>query len=48
LKVGVEANLVVSKQPSVVEALRYHEEPEYLINHGKLVDQAAALALARA
>jgi cytosine/creatinine deaminase len=48
LKVGVEANLVVSKQPSVVEALRYHEEPEYLISHGKLVDQAAALALARA
>jgi len=38
LKVGATANLVVMKEPSVMEALRYHEQPLYVISHGKLVD----------
>jgi len=38
LKVGATANLVVMKEPNVVEALRYHEQPLYVISHGKLVD----------
>ncbi len=38
LKVGSEANLVVLSQPSVIEALRFHEAPLYIISHGKLVD----------
>ena len=38
LKVGAPANLVVLNQPSVIEALRFHEAPAYTISHGKLVD----------
>jgi cytosine deaminase len=38
LRVGATANLVVLKEPSVVEALRYHEQPAAVISHGKLVD----------
>jgi cytosine deaminase len=48
LKVGATANLVVMKQNSVVEAMRYHEEPKYVISHGKLVEAGAAEALAKA
>ncbi|MGC9124542.1 MAG: amidohydrolase family protein, partial [Caldisericaceae bacterium] len=39
LKVGSNANLVVLKQPNVLEALRYHEEPEFVINNGKVIDR---------
>ena len=39
LKVGSEANLVVLDQPNVLEALRFHEKPIYVISHGKLIDQ---------
>jgi cytosine/creatinine deaminase len=39
LKVGSPANLVVLDQPNVLEALRFHERPSYVISHGKLVDQ---------
>jgi len=39
LKIGDEANLVVLDQPNVLEALRFHERPSYVISHGKLVDQ---------
>mgnify|MGYP002681161177 FL=1 len=40
LKKGAPANLVVLDQPNVLEALRYHEKPVYVISHGKLIDQA--------
>jgi cytosine/creatinine deaminase len=39
LKIGALANLVVLDQPNVLEALRFHERPSYVISHGKLVDQ---------
>ena len=39
LKVGVPAHLVVLNQPNVLEALRYHERPAYVISHGKLVEK---------
>jgi len=39
LKVGAEANLVVLDQPNVLEALRFHERPSYVISQGKLVNQ---------
>ena len=39
VKVGAPANLVILTQPSVLEALRYHEAPAYVISHGKLIDQ---------
>jgi cytosine deaminase len=39
LKTGAEANLVVLDQPNVLEALRFHEKPAFVISHGKLVDQ---------
>jgi cytosine deaminase len=40
LQVGAPANLVVLRQPNVIEALRFHEAPAYTISHGKLVDAA--------
>ena len=46
LKEGVTANLVVMKQNSVVEAMRYHDEPKYVISHGKLVEPGTAEAMA--
>jgi cytosine deaminase len=39
LKVGAPANIVVLDEPNVLEALRNHEAPVYVISHGKLVDQ---------
>jgi cytosine deaminase len=46
LKIGAEANLVVLGQPNVLEALRYHEAPRFVLSHGKLVDQNKVAALA--
>jgi cytosine deaminase len=46
LKVGVTANLVVLNQPNVLESLRFHEAPAYVISHGKLVNQDAMKKLA--
>ena len=40
LKVGALANLVVLDQPNVLEALRFHERPSFVISHGKVIDQA--------
>jgi len=37
LKVGKTANLVVLRHESVLEALRWHDEPLHVISHGKLV-----------
>ncbi len=39
LKVGAIANFVVLDQPNVLEALRFHEKPAYVVSHGKLIDQ---------
>jgi cytosine deaminase len=39
-KVGAPAHLVVLDQPNVLEALRHHEPPAYVISHGKLVDES--------
>ncbi len=39
LQVGAPANLVVLDEPNVLEALRNHAAPAYLISHGVLVDQ---------
>jgi len=39
LQVGAQANIVVLDEPNVLEALRNHEAPAYVISHGKLVDQ---------
>jgi cytosine deaminase len=40
LKAGAPAHLVVLDQPNVLEALRHHDRPAYVISHGKLVDKA--------
>jgi cytosine deaminase len=47
LKEGCQANLVVLDQPTVLEALRYHEAPRYVISHGKLVDLTQVAAMAK-
>jgi cytosine deaminase len=39
LKEGAQANLVVLRENSVREAIRNHDEPLYVISHGKLVDR---------
>jgi cytosine deaminase len=39
IKIGSPANLVVLDEPNVLEALRNHAPPAYVISHGKLVDQ---------
>ena len=46
LREGVPAHMVVLDAPSVLEALREHAAPRYVISHGRLVDQAAVRALA--
>ena len=38
LEVGNTAHLVVLKHDSILEALRHHDEPAYVISHGNLVD----------
>jgi cytosine/creatinine deaminase len=40
LKVGTPANLVVLTAPNVLESLREHHAPLYVISHGKLIDRA--------
>jgi cytosine deaminase len=48
IKEGAPANLVVLDQPNVLETLRYHERPTYVISHGKLVDQKKMDEIVRA
>jgi cytosine deaminase len=43
---GALANLVVLEQPDIIEALRYHGPPRYVVSNGKVVDQARMRALA--
>lgn len=38
LKIDAPANLVILTQPSILEALRFHEAPAFTISHGRLVD----------
>ena len=38
LTVGKQANLVVLEAPNVLEALRGHPAPRYVVSHGQLVD----------
>jgi cytosine deaminase len=40
LKVGANANLVVLGQANVLEALREHSAPRFVISHGKLIDRS--------
>ena len=47
LKVGSPANLVVLSEPNVLEALRNHEPPTYVIRHGKLLDQEKVQAIGK-
>ncbi|HUG34720.1 MAG TPA: amidohydrolase family protein [Anaerolineales bacterium] len=47
LKVGANANLVLLNQPDVLEALREHATPRFVISHGKVVNQAKIESIAR-
>ncbi len=38
LREGAPAHLVVLEHKNIIEALRYHEAPRYVISHGKLVE----------
>lgn len=46
LKVSAPAHLVVLGQPNLLEALRHHEAPRYVISHGEMVDFTRVEALA--
>ena len=47
LKVGVPANLVVLDTPNVLEALREHKAPRFVISHGNLIDQVRMKSIAQ-
>ena len=47
LAAGAPANLVVLEAPNVIEAMRDHAPPRYVISHGRLVDSTKMEALAR-
>jgi cytosine deaminase len=47
LKIGAPANLVVLAAPNVLEALREHRAPLYVISHGKLIDHDRMERLSR-
>jgi cytosine deaminase len=47
LKVGANANLVVLGQPNVLEALREHNAPRFVISHGNLVDRSKMESLSK-
>jgi cytosine deaminase len=38
LKTGAPAHLVVHREDNLVDVLRYHAAPKYVVSHGKLVD----------
>ncbi|MFC1936899.1 amidohydrolase family protein [Chloroflexota bacterium] len=40
LKEGAPAHLVILHEETVLDALRYHREPAWVISHGQVVDQA--------
>lgn len=39
IKVDAPANIVILKAPNIIEALREHAAPEYVISSGKLIDK---------
>jgi cytosine deaminase len=47
LRAGTQANLVVLNAPDVLEALRAHAAPRYVISHGKLIDVEQMDAVAK-
>lgn len=47
LKVGAVANLVLLDVPNVLEALREHGAPRFVISHGNLIDQARMKSIAQ-
>lgn len=47
LRVGFPADLVVLAAPNVLEALREHHAPRWVISHGKLIDRGAMESLAQ-
>lgn len=47
LNVGAPANLVVLSAPNVLEVLREHDTPLYVISHGKLIDRTQMEKLAQ-
>jgi cytosine deaminase len=47
LKVGANANLVVLGQPNVLEALREHSAPRFVISHGNLFDRSKMESLSK-
>jgi cytosine deaminase len=47
LKVGASANLVVLDAPNILEALREHNAPRFVISHGRLVDYARLESVAQ-
>jgi cytosine deaminase len=47
LKVGAPANLVLLDVPTVLEALREHGAPSFVISQGKLIDQARMKSIAQ-
>ena len=47
LKVGASANLVVLNAPNVLEAMREHAAPRYVISNGNLVDRARMESVAQ-
>jgi cytosine/creatinine deaminase len=46
LKMGNPANLVILSAPNVLEALREHAAPLYVVSNGKLIDSARMKAMA--
>jgi cytosine deaminase len=48
LKVGARANLVVLSAPNVLEAIREHTVPRYVITNGSVVDRAKMESVAQA
>ena len=47
LRIGAPANLVVLAGPNVLEALREHQAPLYVISHGKPIDRDRMETLSR-
>jgi len=47
IKVGATANLVVLEQPNVLEALREHSAPRYVVSNGNLIDRSRMETIAK-
>jgi cytosine deaminase len=47
LNIGAPANLVVLDAPNVLEALREHRAPRFVISHGTLIDQTRMKSIAQ-